>query len=436
MNIRVPTSVAVASIFLLLVGFVLAFAYGVAVVRYKLPPYEMIADVEEALRWTADRTTEREPWYYSSTARTETIYSTEGAPKSGLNLVTSVAPDNTLSLKVVDMAGELVHSWPVDWFDIWPDASHLPPQDVPKMRPGTHLHGMLLLPDGDILFNFEKLGLVRMGLCGDVRWKLPYQTHHSVFMDDAGSLWVSAMRWHTETMPNYPAHVPPIREPVVLKVSPEGELLEEISVFDLLAENDYRALHNMRAGAKSNTVTGDSLHLNDVEVFPGSMEEGFFKHGDIVISLRNIHTVIVFDPATRKIKLLKVGGFIRQHDPDFIDGNTLMIFDNNTIGPQSFGQQSRILLFDAQKDELSVKYTGSPDNPFYTYIMGKQQLLENGNLLISDSINGRAFEVNEAGEIVWEFVNLVGEGRVGIVEEVERLPESYRHIFEITDCIN
>ena len=334
------------------------------------------------------------------------------------------------------MAGELVHSWPVDWFDIWPDASHLPPQDVPKMRPGTHLHGMLLLPDGDILFNFEKLGLVRMGLCGDVRWKLPYQTHHSVFMDDAGSLWVSAMRWHTETMPNYPAHVPPIREPVVLKVSPEGELLEEISVFDLLAENDYRALHNMRAGAKSNTVTGDSLHLNDVEVFPGSMEEGFFKHGDIVISLRNIHTVIVFDPATRKIKLLKVGGFIRQHDPDFIDGNTLMIFDNNTIGPQSFGQQSRILLFDAQKDELSVKYTGSPDNPFYTYIMGKQQLLENGNLLISDSINGRAFEVNEAGEIVWEFVNLVGEGRVGIVEEVERLPESYRHIFEITDCIN
>ncbi|HJP04530.1 MAG TPA: hypothetical protein QF799_05780 [Gammaproteobacteria bacterium] len=92
MNIRVPTSVAVASIFLLLVGFVLAFAYGVAVVRYKLPPYEMIADVEEALRWTADRTTEREPWYYSSTARTETIYSTEGAPKSGLNLVTSVGP--------------------------------------------------------------------------------------------------------------------------------------------------------------------------------------------------------------------------------------------------------------------------------------------------------------------------------------------------------
>jgi hypothetical protein len=396
-------------------------------------PYAAIAEVEEALQWTAERAPGSMPWFYQSTDRTETVYLPRGDQPEGLNLITAMGPDNRLALKVIDMHGELVHEWPVDWFDIWSDATHLPPQDVPQTRPGTHLHGTLLLPDGDILFNFEKLGMVRMGLCGEVRWKLPYQTHHSIHLDDNGDIWASGLKTHAEAMPEYPAHAVPVREQVIIKISPDGELLEEISVFDLLRDNGDRALLHMQATPLANTISGDSLHLNDVEVFPRNMAEGFFRHGDVLISLRNIHGIFVFDPDTRKIKYQRLGGFTRQHDPDFIDGDSLLIFDNNNIGPASFGQQSSILRLDVVNDELTTVYTGTAAEPFYTQIMGKQQLLANGHLLITDSVHGRGFEVDQEGNVVWEFINLVDDGVVGIVEEVQRLsPEQRQHFTGLT----
>jgi len=352
-----------------------------------------------------------------------------------LNLVTAMGPDKTLALKVVDMQGELVHQWPVDWFDTWPDPDHLPKGAVPQTRPGTHIHGTKLLPNGDVIFNYEMQGTVRMGVCGDVQWRLPHQTHHSLHLDDDGVLWIPGVRTGQQKLPDYPAHVPPIRESMIFQVSQDGELLEALSVFDLLDLNGQRALLHLRSSAISNNVTGDSLHLNDVEVFPNDMAEGYFRKGDVVVSLRNINTLMVFD-RDWSIKLMKVGGFVRQHDPDFIDGDTLMLFDNNNIGPSSFGQQSRILLLDGPSKELTELYAGTAANPFYTAIMGKQQLLDNGHLLVTESIAGRGFELDESGELVWEYINLVEEGVVGIVEEVERIPASFRQVFETATCGN
>jgi len=49
--------------------------------------------------------------------------------------------------------------------------------------------------------------------------------------------------------------------------------------------------------------------------------------------------------------------------------------------------------------------------------------------LVTDSRNGRAFQLNPNREIVWEFTNPVDEGVVGIVEEVQRLPASMTPLF-------
>jgi hypothetical protein len=38
-------------------------------------------------------------------------------------------------------------------------------------------------------------------------------------------------------------------------------------------------------------------------------------------------------------------------------------------------------------------------------------------------MKGRAFEIDRDGRIVWEYVNLVGDGYAGLMEEVQRLPE-------------
>jgi hypothetical protein len=172
----------------------------------------------------------------------------------------------------------------------------------------------------------------------------------------------------------------------------------------------------------------DRLHLNDVEPFPSNLEEGVFKKGDILVSLRNINTVLVFNGDSKEIKYLSTGMFIHQHDPDFIDGNTLSVFDNKTASGER-GFQSRIVIVSARDMTSEVFFKGSLENPFYTSVMGKHQWLPNGNLLITETRQGRAFEINRRGEVVWEYVNYVDRGVIGIVTEVLRLPLEYKSVF-------
>ena len=61
--------------------------------------------------------------------------------------------------------------------------------------------------------------------------------------------------------------------------------------------------------------------------------------------------------------------------------------------------------------------------------MGNHQWLPNGNVLITESWQGRAFEVNPRGEIVWEYVNYVDDGVVGRITSVYRLPPEYARLF-------
>jgi hypothetical protein len=409
----------------------LAFGYGAAVVKYEIFPYTIMRNAFEAAKSLSDKIEGELPWYYSKIRYTESsnIYQ-RGLTYDGLNLVVSIAADNQLSVRVTDMEGKNIHQWEIDWFDIWPNPEHIPESHLPKSRPGTHIHGAALLENGDLVFNFEHLGLVRLNICGDVVWRLPYRTHHSIYVDEDGNLWVSGQKNHFKPLSEFPNYKPSFIEYTILKVSPEGEIIQEISVMDLLKNNDLNGLLYMGTlNNMSTEVRGDTLHLNDVEVFPSSMEPGIFEVGDIMISLRNINTILVFRPDNKKIKFLSTGGFVRQHDPDFLDGNTISVFDNNNIGPNSNGHQSRILILSAIENKSFVYYSGNKDHRFYTNIMGKHQWLPNGNLLISEPRNGRAFEINKDGKIVWQFFNEVEPGIVGLMEEVERLPFKYTGLF-------
>jgi hypothetical protein len=120
---------------------------------------------------------------------------------------------------------------------------------------------------------------------------------------------------------------------------------------------------------------------------------------------------------------------VRQHDPDFIDGNTISIFDNNLVTSKPQGGQSRIVVLSATNDQMQVIYSGSSERPFYTRIMGKHQWLPNGNLLIVESMEGRAFEINSEGALVWEYLHLVDKGLLAALTEAELLPPFFTSSF-------
>jgi hypothetical protein len=340
----------------------------------------------------------------------------------GVNIMTGVDGHENLFVRLAAMDGKTLHQWRISMLELWPNPTHAAP---PQSKSETHLHGIVLLESGDIVFNFENFGLIRLDPCGKVVWRLPYVTHHSVHLDDDGTLWVNGQKFHDKPDPRFPNYRPVFVEPTILQVRQDGTLKQEISVFELLQQAGYPGLLYLTTQSDSTEVGDDTLHLNDVEPFPRTLAPGVFQRGDVMISLRNSSTVLVFELATQKIKFIRTGQFIRQHDPDFVDGNTISVFDNGTTASDAewyddpTTRHTRIVMVNAATNESRVYYQAKD---FFTGIMGKHQWLPNGNLLITSPMQGRAFEVDPQGQVVWDYLNMVNGKYLGLMEEVRRYP--------------
>jgi len=408
--------------------------YGMAAQKFELFPNSQLQLAWLALKQVSYQTPFFKHWYYKNSDQNSVLPTFDkNKTQIGLTKLVMLDKNKRLAVKIVDLDGTIVHQWPIDWFEIWPKPTHLEHNEIPWLPPGPHIHGAEILDNGDLLFNFEHRGLVRLNACGDVVWKLPYRTHHSIYKGEDGNFWVSGQINHNEPLDRIPHAKPPFVEDTILQVSPSGQILQEQSVLELLKKNGLNGLiYNPSTNDFKKQITGDTTHLNDVELFPTTLGKGFFSPGDIMISLRNPHAILVFDPDW-KIKFSSIGHFVGQHDPDFLDGDHISIFDNNNIGRPDQKHQSRIIIQSAITGKIDVVYTGSKEHPFFTQYMGKHQWLRNGNLLVADSLNGRAFEVTPSGDVVWEYVNIVEEGLFGLLTGAERLPAAYgREFFERT----
>ena len=431
------TSIRFSLISFVLSSAVIVFNLGYFARELKLFPYQFYTEAAKGWTQLRQQQSEQLPWFYmySQRAQSEEIRKI-GQTQPGLSLVTEIAAEKNISAKIIDLEGNTVHEWNIDWFEIWSNPDHLPEKIVPQSQPGTNIHGAVVMKNGDLVFNFESKGLVRLDRAGEVVWRLPYLTHHSVHQHDDGNLWVSGTKYQTEKVARLPNLIPPFYEETILEISPEGEILREWYVADLLRENGHTGLLYMGSLNNENTqIQGDDrllgktdiLHLNDVEPFSTKMQPGFFEPGDVMVSLRNINTVFVFNVESEEIKLISTGQFVRQHDPDFIDGDRISVFDNNNASEPE--PKSKITIVSAKDNSHQEYFVGSKANRFYTRVMGKHQWQPNGNLLITESMAGRGFEIDPQGKLVWEYINSVDREIVGVVGEVQRLPLEYTQLF-------
>ena len=121
------------------------------------------------------------------------------------------------------------------------------------------------------------------------------------------------------------------------------------------------------------------------------------------------------------------GMWRRQHYPKLLDNGNVLIFDNQ--GHLGEGGASRVLELDPTTQRVVWSYTGDADNLFDSDRWGAQQRLANGNTLIVESTNGRAFEVTPAGEVVWDYRSPMRSGEhaeyVLVLPDLQRVdPES------------
>lgn len=433
------TSSRFSLIFFIISSVFIVFNSGYLAREFKFFPYQLYQQATKGWSEIRARQSEQLPWFYIHSHKPPSeVVKNISQTQPGLSLVTEIAAERSISAKIIDLNGEIVHQWEIDWFEMWPDPQHLPKNLVPQTRPGTNIHGAVVMENGDLIFNFESKGLIRIDPDGEVVWRLPYLTHHSIHQHDDGNLWVSGTKYQTEKVSRLPNLIPPFHEETILEITPQGKILREWYVADILRKNGYTGLLYMGSLNNENTaIQGDGrllgntdiLHLNDVEPFSTKLQPGFFEPGDVMVSLRNINTVFVFDVESEKIEYLSTGQFVRQHDPDFIDGNTFSVFDNNNNNAPQSERSSKIVIVSAKDNTSEVFFEGSKNNAFFTRVMGKHQWQPNGNLLISESMSGRGFEIDRQGKVVWEYINYVDRSIVGVVGEVQRLPREYTQLF-------
>ena len=397
---------AVARICFVLGLLVLSFGYGYAARSWKLPPYHQLRPLADSVVAATRYFTEADYLTFDSPHPEGGVVAADGAAAApGLTFIPHYDGEQFVA-DLIDLKGRVVHQWRAKFSEVFgenPAHVQFAADDSILAWHGTHLY-----PDGSLLLNFEGQlfpfggGLVKLDKDSRVVWKLARNTHHAVTVAEDGTIWVPSLNYRAQGMAELPGFEPWFYEDTILKVSPDGEVLDEISV--LLAMRSLPGLLPPRS------ETFDPTHLNDIELVTPELAAAFpmLKVGDLLVSLRNVSSLVAIDAETKMARWAMAGSFRRQHDPDLLPNGHILVFDN--LGGDPACGRSRILELDPVTQAIVWSYAGCNGERFYSEAWGEQQLLPNGNVLITESYGGRVFEVTREGQprVVWSWVNHIG----------------------------
>ncbi len=96
-----------------------------------------------------------------------------------------------------------------------------------------------------------------------------------------------------------------------------------------------------RTHTEVENADSDPFHTNDIDEYRGAAN-GLFEPGDLALSFRSLNLLLVLRPATRRVVWYAYGLTSRQHDPDFVSADAIVVYDNNFHNPNS-----RIVRIDA-----------------------------------------------------------------------------------------
>jgi hypothetical protein len=155
----------------------------------------------------------------------------------------------------------------------------------------------------------------------------------------------------------------------------------------------------------------DYFRLNTVTIVPDTplgRADRRFAAGLLLICLRNVNQICTLDWDSGEILWSWGEGELEwPHHPTVLNNGNILLFDNGVVR-----KYSRVIELNPVSGTIEWEYTGSPPERFYSRTRGSSQRLPNGNTLICESNDGRAFEVTAGGEIVWEWFNpILDEGR-------------------------
>lgn len=343
--------------------------------------------------------------------------------QAGLNFYTSAHAPGAI---LMDMAGNELHRWNFPLKKAWP---HAPLENLHRDTK-DYWRRAYLLENGDILAVFDYFGLLRIDKDSKLLWARKNETHHALQVMPNGDIYALTERFHV--VPSI-SSLEPIGEDFLSISDSEGNEKKRISLLAC-----YQRLVRELGGNLRNLddrVLKDLLHTNSIVVLDETAEHisPAFKAGNVLFGMRTFSTLAVLDVQQEKF-VWHLSGVDRppsdedgtpslffrfQHDARILPSGSMLLFDNGGLK-----NRSTIWEFDPLTGQVIWYYRGNASEPFYSAFCGTAQRLPNGNTLITESDNGRAFEVTREREIVWEFYNPHRTGENG--KWIAMLPEVVR----------
>lgn len=318
------------------------------------------------------------------------------------------------ALRLMRRDGSVVAEWPVDYFTLFPDRSYKTNAPIKSIL--SDIHGAVIHPNGDVAFNFEYLGTVKLDRCGDVLWTRAAPMHHSLEVASDGGYWVLERQITAPEDRSYSPLAGEYAEDLAVKLSPDGTVERSFSIPRMQFDGGMKPILTASFRSQKDREYRDRelIHANRLTELHPDLAAAFpmFAAGDLLVSDKFSNALAVHDGTTGTLKWFQVGPYLQQHDAEFRADGRITLFNNNGFdsAAQQYGSPaetalSNIMAIDPATGAAEILYGDGPGEQMFSIIRGDHQDLPGGGLLITEFEGGRVFEVDADGRILWEFVN-------------------------------
>ena len=248
------------------------------------------------------------------------------------------------------------------------------------------------------------------------KWRVRGAFHHSIESDANSNLWVCGnaepeSSSNQKSKKNHSNKV--FEDQILVKISPSGKILQSISVADLILNS---GLEYLLYGSSNPNVNYDPIHLN--QITPIISDSGVFKKGQILVSLRNLSTILLVDPDSQTVVWHGSGNWMNQHCVMPVGPSTISVLDNHSFASGEYWLNSawrtRIVTHNIETGKAAeIRFNGESPRDFHIPVEGRALPVNSDNWMIEDCLQGTIM-IFRNQKLIFKWSNLYPDGTVGI----------------------
>ncbi len=343
---------------------------------------------------------------------------------------------NNPAIILVNSKGDVVHRWNVEKKIFNPDIMSLHKPIRKNIKDYVNaIEDAILFPDGSVIFsqsllelnNLRSQRIAKIDKDSNVIWELPGLFHHDMILAEDGNIYSVGSK-KSDSIPlidHVKGKSVSFITGVVQVISPEGKLINSISIEDAFIDSGFENLlplfdldiEPQKTELKDGSTLYDPIHFNSIDYITAKQAKNlpFAKAGDLLISMRGNSAIAILRPNTNKIIWATRGPWRHQHYVQMTNKGTITLYDNDgggfiandKNGNPKVERQPRVLEFDPKTNKTNTLFYNKSDTDLYSYWRGYYKFIDTGNkvndsMIVSSSNTGRIIQVDSDGNIIWE----------------------------------